>query len=261
MARKIVITSGKGGVGKTTITANLGTFLAKRYKSVLLVDLDFGLNNLDVVMGVENKTGFDLKDVFDGRCRIKQALIQDVRQKNLYILPSGKLKGNLITGAEIKLLISSLDKVFDYVIIDCPAGIDVGFHRAVSVADEGLIVTTPTLSSLKDADVVLSILKSYKLKDLGLIINRARGDLIMSQKMMSPIDIREFLSVNLAGIIPEEDHLFLSYGGSLPRLTDSYKAFKTLAENVDKKQQKTFDVTKKYSGFFGSIRRGLKKGI
>lgn len=261
MARKIVITSGKGGVGKTTITANLGRFLAKRFKSVLLIDLDFGLNNLDVVMGTENKTGFDLKDVFEGRCRIKQALCQDTRQKNLYVLPSGKLKGNLVTGAQIKLLISGLEKIFDYVIIDCPAGIDVGFHRAVSVADEALIVTTPTLSSLKDADVVISILKSYKLKELGLVINRARGDLIMSQKMMSPLDIERFLAVNLTGIIPEEDHMFLSCGGSLPRLTDSYKAFKTLAENVDKKQNKAFDVTKKYSGFFGSIRRSIKKGI
>lgn len=261
MARKIVITSGKGGVGKTTLTANLGSFLAKIYKSVLLIDLDFGLNNLDVVMGIENKTSFDLKDVFLGRCRVRQALVQDEKFNNLYILPSGKLQGNSVTGAQIKLLISSLEKVFDYVLIDCPAGIDVGFHRAVSVADEALIVTTPTLSSIKDADVVVSILKSYKLNNLGLIINRARGDLIMGQKMMSPLDIKDFLSVKLVGVIPEEDYLFLNSSGKIPKHTDSYRAFKTLAENVDKNKSEVFDVTQKYTGFFGSIRRSIKRGI
>ncbi len=261
MARKIVITSGKGGVGKTTITANLGSFLAKNAKNVLLVDLDFGLNNLDVVMGIENKNSYDLKDVFEGRCRVRQALYQDEKYKNLYVLPSGKLKGNMITGAQIKLLISSLEKVFDYVLIDCPAGIDVGFHRAVSVADEALVVTTPTLSSIKDADIVISILKSYKLKDVGLIINRARGDLIMGQKMMSPIDIKDFLSIKLTGVVPEEDHMFLSSVGKIPKYTDSYRAFRVLADNVDKNKGEVFDVTQKYSGFFGSIRRSMKRGI
>ena len=261
MARKIVITSGKGGVGKTTLTANLGSFLAKKYKSVLLVDLDFGLNNLDVVMGIENKTSYDIKDVLEGKCRVRQALVCDQKQNNLYVLPSGKLKGNTVTGAQIKLLISTLEKVFDYVLIDCPAGIDVGFHRAVSVADEAIVVTTPTLSSLKDADVVISILKSYRLDNLGLVINRARGDLIMGQKMMSPSDVKDFLSINLVGVIPEEDYMFLSCGGKIPKLTDSYKAFKVLAENVENNGGEIFDVTQKYSGFFGSIRRGLKRGI
>ena len=261
MARKIVITSGKGGVGKTTITANLGSFLSKIGKSTLLVDLDFGLNNLDVVLGVENKIVFDLKDVLEGRCRVKQALIEDVRNKNLYVLPSGALKSNMVSGAQVKLLLSSLDKIFDYVLIDCPAGIDVGFHRAVSVADEAIVVTTPTLSSLKDADTVTCILKSYALKKIGLIVNRARGDLILSEKMMMPCDIKSFLSAELLGVIPEEDYLFLCNGGCLPKKSDSYKAFKLLAGNVDKNQAKIFDVTQKYTGFFGSFRRSMKKGI
>lgn len=261
MARKIVITSGKGGVGKTTVTANLGSFISKKANSVLLVDLDFGLNNLDVAMNVEDKVVYDLKDVLEGRCRIKQALVSMPDRKNLCVLPSGNLKGNNVSGAEIKLILNSLDKIFDYIIIDSPAGIDVGFHRAVSVADEALVVATPTLSSLKDADVVISILKTYKLSSLGLVVNRARGDLILSQKMMHPIEIKNFLSIDLVGVLPEEDSMFLCSGGKLPKRVDSYKAFKTLAENVEKDKRKLFDVTEKYTGFFGSIRRSLKKGV
>ena len=261
MARKIVITSGKGGVGKTTVTANLGSLLAKIGKSTLLVDLDFGLNNLDVALGVENKIVFDLKDVIEGRCRVKQALIEDAKNGNLFVLPSGSLKSNGITGAQVKLLLSGLDKIFDYILIDCPAGIDVGFHRAVSVADEAIVVATPTLSSLKDADTVISILKSYSLKKVNLVINRMRGDLILNDKMMTALDIKNFLGIDLVGVIPEEDWLFLCNGGKLPKRSDSYKAIKTLAINLDKNQTKLYDVTQKYSGFFGSIRRSLKKGV
>ncbi len=262
MARKIVITSGKGGVGKTTVTANLGIMLASLGYRVVLIDIDFGLNNLDVVMGLENKVVFDMLDVLEGRCRIKQALIQHQTKKNLYILPSNNLKtASNLSGASIKLMMEGLSKVFDYILLDCPAGIDIGFHRAVSVADEALIVTTPSLTSLRDADKVITILKSYKMQKMGLIVNRARGDLMMVNKMMLPTDIQDMLQTELMGIIPEEDTVFLSSGYELPKKSQTYVAFKLIANNVVNGTKKLLNVTGKYSGFFGSIRRSLKKSI
>lgn len=262
MAKKIVITSGKGGVGKTTVTANLGVNLSKVGFRVALVDLDFGLNNLDVVLGLENDVLYDLSDVFSGRCRVKQALIQHKLYPNLFILPSDKLKGySNINGQNVKLILEKLTDIFDYILIDCPAGIDIGFHRAISCVDQAFVVATPNSTSLRDADKVISIVKSYNLDYLGLIINRVRGDLILDKKMMLPTDVQELLKVDLLGIIPEEDEIFLSLCGRLNKKTDCYKAYKTLAENVVTGRRKMFDATSKYSGFFGSIRRGLKKSI
>lgn len=262
MAKKIVITSGKGGVGKTTVTANLGMAIADLGFRVALIDLDLGLNNLDVVMGLENKIIYDMQDVFNNRCRIKQALIQDEKRKNLFILPSGKLENSSnVTGQNVKLLIENLSSVFDYVLIDCPAGIDIGFHRAICCSDSAIVIATPTLSSLRDADKVISILKSYKPDKVSLVINRARGDLIIGEKMMYPNDIKDLLRIDLIGVLPEEDVVFLSNGTSLPKKSDSHKAYKLLANNVVNGENKIFDVTHKYLGFFGSIKRSLKNSL
>ncbi len=262
MAQKIVITSGKGGVGKTTVTANLGSALASMGLSVALIDIDFGLNNLDVVMGVENKVVYDISDVLDGRCRVKQALVQDRMRKNLYVLPSNGLNVNAqISGQNVKLIIEGLSPLFDYILLDCPAGIDVGFHRAVSCADKAFVVTTPNLTSLRDADKVISILHSYKPDYIGVIVNRARGDLILSEKMMRPLDVQALLKTELLGVLPEEDAVFLSCGYGIPPRSDSGKAYRMLAKNVHTGSRKIFDVTGKYSGFWGSIRRSLKGSV
>lgn len=262
MARKIVVASGKGGVGKTTVTVNLGISLAELGLRVVLIDADFGLNNLDVVLGVENKVNFDLIDVIEGRCRLKQALIQTNKWKNLFVLASGNGDfATSITGQNIKLLIEKLDGVFDYILIDSPAGIDLGFHRAVSCVDEAIIVATPNLTSLRDADKVLTVLKSYKLNSIEVVVNRVRGDLILSEKMMYPEDIQKLLKTNLLGVLPEEDVVFLSSGYQLPKRSDSFKAYKILANNLHKNSRKIFDTLNKYSGFFGSIRRSIKKSI
>ncbi len=262
MAKKIVVTSGKGGVGKTTVTANLGIMLSNMGFNVVMVDIDFGLNNLDVVMGVENRVVYDILDVLDGRCRLKQALVQDLLRKNLYILPSNSLGASAnVTGQNVKLIIENLSPVFDYVLIDCPAGIDVGFYRAVSCADEAIVVATPNLPSLRDADKVISILHSYELDRVGLVVNRARGDLIVSEKMMSPSDIKSLLRTDLVGVLPEEDVVFVSCGVGVPKRCASYNAYKILAKNIRDYTNKVFDVTSKYSGFFGSLRRGIKRSV
>jgi len=260
--RKIVVTSGKGGVGKTTVTTNLGYALSCLGQRVVLIDVDFGLNNLDVVAGVESKVVYDITDVFEGRCRIKQALVQCGDKKNLYILPSKNTsQSSIINGQNIKLIIENIAQLFDYILIDCPAGIDLGFHRAVSCADEAIVVATPNIPSLRDADKVISVLNSYKLDKIGLVVNRARGDLILTEKMMMPIDIQALLKTDLIGVLPEEDAVFLSSGYRLPSKVDSFKAYKVLANNVHFGGKKIFDVTNKYSGFFGSIRRIIKKSV
>ncbi len=262
MAKKIVVTSGKGGVGKTTVTANLGMALANLGLKVLLVDIDFGLNNLDVVLGVENKVCYDICDVVNGRCRVKQALIQSNEFKNLYILSSAKFDmANRVSGQSIKLLLDGLNNFFDYILIDCPAGIEAGFHRAVSCSNQALLVVTPNSTSLRDADKVVSVLKSYRLDSVKLIVNRARGDLISCDKMMNPYVVEELLRIDLLGVLPEEDNVFLSSGYKLPKNCESYKCYKILARNLHNNERKIFNVQKKYSGFFGSIRGSIKRKI
>ncbi len=262
MAKKIVITSGKGGVGKTTVVANLGIALSDLGLRVALIDVDFGLNNLDVVLGVENKVVYDILDVFEGRCRIKQALIQCSDRKNLFVMPSSSIFGiSPLNAQNIKVIVENMSNQFDYILIDCPAGIDLGFHRAVSCADEAIVVATPNAPSLRDADKVISILKSYKMDNISLVINRARGDLILGQKMMAYTDIEGLLKTEVIGVLPEEDKVFLSVGYSLPSKSDSGRAYKILASNIHKGNRRIFDVTNKYNGFFGSIRRGIKNRV
>ena len=261
MAETIVITSGKGGVGKTTLTANLGIAMSILGKRVCLIDLDFGLNNLDLIMGVENKIVFDLADVVEGRCRVRQALISDVIHKNLYVLPSNKFTvNNGISGANVKLVVEEISEIFDYILLDCPAGIDFGFHRAVSSANRAIVVTTPNVTSLRDANKVITILKSYKIQT-GLVINRARGDLMIDGKMFFPSDIENMLKTKLIGVLPDEDEVLLSCGYGLSKGSDSYKAYKMLAKNVINGNSQVYNCLDKYTGLLGSIRKKLKKSL
>lgn len=256
MARKIVFTSGKGGVGKTTVTANLGVQLSKRGERVIILDTDMGLNNIDVVTGVESLITYDIVDVIEGRCRAKQALVQHPIFKNLYILASNHtVQGRYISPQSVRAVIDSLAPQFDYILIDCPAGIDDGFHRAVATADEAIIITTPHISSLRDADKVISVLQSYKLKSINLVINMARGDMMLTRETLSADEIVDLLKIPLLAIIPEDDEVFLN------NLADSSKAFKIMANNITGGRTKIFDATKKYSGIFGAIKRGLKRSL
>lgn len=263
MARVIVITSGKGGVGKTTICANLGAKLAGFGFRVALIDADIGLNNLDVVMGIENKVLFDLCDVVDGKCRVKQALIQDERFPTLYVMPSAKINSKtLISGENMKKVINEISPFFDYILIDCPAGVDNGFHRAVYPAHEAIVVVTPHISSLRDADKVLEVLSNYSLENKSLIVNRVRGDMLLSGEIISVEKIVDLLNIDILGVIPEDDAVSsLSSLGAFAYGTSGAKAFSLLAENLHNGCKKIYDCTYKYRGVVGIIRRNIKRRV
>ena len=179
MSEVIVITSGKGGVGKTTTTANIGTGLAKLDKKVVMIDTDIGLRNLDVVMGLENRIVYNLVDVVEGNCRLKQALIKDKRYSNLFLLPSAQTRDkSSVSPEQMKKLVDELRAEFDYVLLDCPAGIEQGFKNAIAGADRAIIVTTPEVSAIRDADRIIGLLEAEELKKIELVINRIRMDMV-----------------------------------------------------------------------------------
>jgi septum site-determining protein MinD len=265
MARRIVITSGKGGVGKTTICANLGYALAKNNQKVLLLDADIGLNNLDVIMGVENRIIYDLLDVVSGRCRVRQALVQDFNLFNLFILPSNRAYCNLdVDGEILKEILNELDEYFDYIIIDCPAGIENGFYRAVSCSKEAIIVTTPHLSAIRDAYKVINILQKNDIEILGVVVNRLRGDLILLKEMLSVEKISEYLKLSVVGAVPEDDTVISCkslLGEGLMQSNSFNKSFHYIVNKIHCGEYKVFDCTKRYRGIVGSIRRRLKRWV
>ena len=263
MARSIVVTSGKGGVGKTTLTANLGRGLARLGQRVVLMDTDIGLNNLDVIMDIENRIVYDLIDVIENRCRPRQALIED-RVKGLYIMPSAHGYDDChVSGQNLRALVNILSQTFDYVLLDCPAGIEAGFHRAVTACNEALVVTTPHISAIRDADKVISLLTSYQKKHIHVVVNRARGDLMINSEMVDYKDICQILKIAPIGVIPEDDavNLLSNLGLSVNTRSDGWTAFDVFAKNVHFGTTEIYDVTKKYKGFFGNIKRGLRKRI
>ncbi|MDR0286157.1 MAG: septum site-determining protein MinD [Clostridiales bacterium] len=211
MGEVIVITSGKGGVGKTTSTANLGAGLALNGKKVVLIDTDIGLRNLDVVMGVENRIVYDLVNVIEGICRIKQALIKDKRFEGLYLLPAAQTRDkSAITPENMIKLCDELKEEYDYILIDCPAGIEQGFANAIAAADKSIVVTTPEVSAVRDADRIIGLLESNGITDHKLLINRVRIDMVKKGDMMTINDIVEILAVDLIGIVPDDEGIIVS---------------------------------------------------
>lgn len=210
MGEVIVITSGKGGVGKTTTTANIGAGLSKLGKKVIVIDTDLGLRNLDVVMGLENQIVYNLVDVVEGTCRLKQALIRDKRYENLYLLPSAQTRDKTaISPGQMKKLTSELREEFDYILLDCPAGIEQGFQNAIAGADRAIVVTTPEVSAIRDADRIIGLLEGYQIKNNALIINRIRMDMVKKGDMMSVDDVTEILSIPLIGAIPDDEQVVI----------------------------------------------------
>ena len=211
MGEVIVITSGKGGVGKTTTVANLGAGLAMQDKSVVLIDTDIGLRNLDVVMGLENRIVFDLVDVIEGRCNLKKALIKDRRCEKLFLLPASQTKDkNSVNPEQMIEVCAELKKEFDYVLVDCPAGIESGFKNAIAGADKAIIVTMPEVSSVRDADRIIGLLESAGLSNPRLIVNRIRTNMVRRGDMLDIRDIEDILAIKLIGMIPDDEQVIIS---------------------------------------------------
>lgn len=217
MSEVIVITSGKGGVGKTTTTANIGAGLSLSGKKVVIIDTDLGLRNLDVVMGLENLIVYNLVDVIEGKCRMKQALIRDRRYENLYLLPSAQTKDKTaISPGQMKKLTEELKEEFDYILLDCPAGIEQGFQNAIAGADRAFVVTTPEVSAIRDADRIIGLLQAGGIRSMDLIINRIRVDMVKRGDMMSVDDVTEILAIPLLGIIPDDEQVVIGTNQGIP---------------------------------------------
>ena len=211
MSEIIVITSAKGGVGKTTTSANVGTGLAILGKKVVLIDTDIGLRNLDVVMGLENRIVYNLVDVVEGNCRMKQALIKDKRYPNLFLLPSAQTRDKTaVTPGQMVKLVDDLRDDFDYILLDCPAGIEQGFQNAIAGADRAIVVTTPEVSAIRDADRIIGLLEAADMGSIELIVNRIRADMVKRGDMMSLDDVMDILAIDIIGAVPDDEDIVIS---------------------------------------------------
>ena len=262
MGEVIVITSGKGGVGKTTTTANLGAGLSGFDKKVVVVDTDLGLRNLDVVMGLENLIVYNLVDVIEGTCRLKQALIRDKRYENLYLLPSAQTKDkSAISPGQMKKLTSQLKEEFDYVLLDCPAGIEQGFQNAIAGADRAVVVTTPEVSAIRDAERIIGLLESNHLKKISLIINRIRMDMVRKGDMMSVDDVTEILSIPLIGAIPDDERVVIGTNQGEPIVGSDSKAgraYQNICKRIMGVDVPFLDISRE-AGLFSKLSHLFKK--
>lgn len=256
-SRVIVITSGKGGVGKTSTTANIGMSAARLGYKTVLIDADIGLKNLDLLIGLENRILYTVMDVFEGNCRLDQALIRDKRWKNLSLLSISKNRQRYnVTRKNMQNLIQALINLkFDYIFIDCPAGIDVGFINAISAATEALIVTTPELPSLRDADRVAGLLEANGIYDIKLLVNRVRSDMIQKNDMLSVTDVQEALGIPLLGAIPEDEQIIISTNLGEPlvlknKLTLAGIAFENATRRLVGKQTNFVNLETPYKNIF-----------
>lgn len=243
MGEVIVITSGKGGVGKTTTTANLGSSLAEAGKKVVLVDTDIGLRNLDVVMGLENRIVYDIVDVVEEKCKLRQALIKDKRFEELFLLPAAQTRDKTaINEEQMKELTKKLKEDFDYILIDCSAGIEQGFKNAIAGADRAIVVTTAEISAIRDADRIIGLLESSEIRNPELIVNRLRPNMVKKGEMMEVDDIVDLLSVDLIGVVPDDEYIITQTNKGEPVIKNkkapSGKAYieiarRILGENID----------------------------
>ncbi len=213
----ITITSGKGGVGKTTVTANLGTALALLGHRVVVVDADIGLRNLDLVLGLENRIVYDLVDVVEGRCRLRQALVRDKHLSELHLLPAAQTRDKTaVSPRQMAEVCDALRPHFDYVLVDSPAGIEQGFQNAIAGADRVIVVTTPEVSAVHDADRIIGLLEAAERGPIQLILNRIKLDMVRRGDMLTVEDVLQILAVDLIGIIPEDEQIIVTTNRGTP---------------------------------------------
>lgn len=261
MGEAIVITSGKGGVGKTTTSANVGTALALQGKKVCLVDTDIGLRNLDVVMGLENRIIYDLVDVVEGRCKVHQALVKDKRFEDLlYLLPAAQTSDkSAVSPEQMKILIEDLKQDYDYIIIDCPAGIEQGYKNAVAGADKAIVVTTPELSAVRDADRIIGLLEKENIEPPKLIINRIRSHMMKSGEMLDVDEITTHLSIDLIGIVVDDDNVIKSSNRGEPIAMDPNNrasiAYRNIARRILGESVPLQSLEEDKAGVFSKIKK------
>jgi len=265
MSQNLVVTSGKGGVGKTTTTANLGMSLARLGYKVALIDADVGLRNLDLLLGLENRVIYTALEVLDGECDVKQALIRDKRQSNLAMLSISKTRQKVeLTGDQMIQLVEGIQKLnYDLILLDCPAGIDEGFLNAIAAADEAIVVTTPEITSIRDADRVIGLLESSGIHDIRLMVNRVRPDMVKSNDMMSVRDVQELLSIPLVGAIPEDETVIISTNRGEPlvlnkSLTLSGLAFENAARRLQGQRVDFIDLETPYKTVLQRLQEFLR---
>lgn len=238
MGKAIVITSGKGGVGKTTSAANIGTALALQGKKVCLVDMDIGLRNLDVVLGLENRIIYDIVDVVEGRAKLHQAIIKDKRfNDQLFLLPAAQhADKHAVNEQQMQEIVAELRNDFDYIIIDCPAGIEQGFKNSVAAAEEAILITTPEISAIRDADRIVGLIEQTPIVAPKLVINRIRKKMMQEGEMMDVDEITRHLSIDLLGIIFEDDHVVRSSNQGNPVVLDpdypSSQGYRNIARRI-----------------------------
>jgi septum site-determining protein MinD len=232
MGHVIVVTSGKGGVGKTTVTANLGSALARQNFKVALVDADFGLRNLDLLLGLEQRVVYTAIDVVAGECDIDKALVKDKRQPNLVLLPAAQNRSKeAINPEQMNDIVGQLVNRYDYILIDCPAGIEMGFRNAIAPAKEAIIVTTPEMAAVRDADRVVGLLETANVEKIRLIVNRLRPEMVQLKQMISVEDIQDLLVVPLLGIVPDDERIIISTNRGEPLVLEENLTLPAMAFN------------------------------
>lgn len=260
MGEAIVITSGKGGVGKTTTTANLGTALALQGKKVCLVDTDIGLRNLDVILGLENRIIYDLVDVVEGRCKVHQALVKDKRfEEGLFLLPAAQTTDkSAVSPEQVKTLIDNLKRDYDYVLIDCPAGIEQGYKNAIAGADRAIVVTTPEISAVRDADRIIGLLELEDIEPPKLIINRIKQQLVSEGDALDVNEITTHLSIDLIGIVADDENVISSSNKGEPVVLDPANpaaiGYRNIARRILGESVPLMSLDKGKTGFFGKIK-------
>ncbi len=261
MSRIIVVTSGKGGVGKTTITANLGSALAKLGRKVALIDADFGLRNLDLLMGLESRVVYTAMDAIAGECRLDQALVKDKRQNQLVLLPAAQHRNKeAIEPTQMKEIVSKIALSYEYILIDCPAGIEMGFRNAIAAAGEALIVSTPEVASVRDADRVIGLLESHGIEKINLIVNRLKPEMVQMNEMIGVEDVLDVLSIPLIGIIPEDKRMIVASNRGEPLVLgqpDSLPAiaFDNIARRLEGEKVPLLDLMAAQDNIINRLRR------